>query len=884
MDKGYSFARVSHDSNDPKKDNDKLKLSYLITALRESVLWGFAPNNLKVLIIDDRLYDSEDNKNKIKDDIVGLLKICNKLSIECYGLFKSNKIKFSESIKRIIDGLNFPIEKIILEKTRSDFTTVCYGFNKLSFFDYLLVDLWYKDTESIRGLGLISELHHKLQEIARKGILSFKKADKDKLTASEEKLPEILAYSVSDDAETIQMAHRMGAAGYAPKKIPESLILAIVRAGLPLGQREATLFDFLISNNFPIIANVPRQITKNLFSSDIAGPDRNGQVKNNSHLEWLRKIPKSDLHVHFGTAIPIKWCYILSLISLIHWNDYWKCINRKSKYKKKILPVIKDIVNRLSRVIAETLSKPNTGGFRRTLLRKFSEEFKIAEVVFLKDVIAYLTKIHSGMLTEKQIACLINVLLGNIIFDENKWKELYKNAYERIKCLKDEVKKEKTQIHNLKLFRDCRYLIDSINLPKELPELDFLKLEKLNGATVEFDPLSEMLATDMVEHPYGLERYLAASDMVGSSLLQFTDTLLLASMSIPEWAAALKANNENENGDKKKSEPNEKYKNRDNVIHIELRATPQGFLRPYDFDMQDRTLAAKLICAGLEFGIKKLLKKPDSVSANLLLSIKRDRDRSSIMNLISIAVDMRDEYMRYLEINNKDISEVEGYMIPHVSGLDVAGIERNNLPADLQPYYREAFERCLLSTIHAGETESARSVRDAIFMLSASRIGHGLSIKKDAELKRMISDRGICVELCPKSNQFTNGFPVFSKQKEDTKKEDKDKNNSPYEYVYTDFRGKLIMSINTDNPTISHKTVNHLTFAYPLSEEFIWLAGMINEPLSRLEALHLIYNGFTSMFAPELAKKYIIGLADDEILSLLAEEYLDIDMRIGSEK
>ncbi|MBM2833871.1 MAG: hypothetical protein HW406_1032 [Candidatus Brocadiaceae bacterium] len=50
----------------------------------------------------------------------------------------------------------------------------------------------------------------------------------------------------------------------------------------------------------------------------------------------------------------------------------------------------------------------------------------------------------------------------------------------------------------------------------------------------------------------------------------------------------------------------------------------------------------------------------------------------------------------------KKISEAEGFMIPHVSGLDVAGIERNNLPAELHPFYKEAFERCLLSTIHAG--------------------------------------------------------------------------------------------------------------------------------------------------------------------------------------
>ena len=216
-------------------------------------------------------------------------------------------------------------------------------------------------------------------------------------------------------------------------------------------------------------------------------------------------------------------------------------------------------------------------------------------------------------------------------------------------------------------------------------------------------------------------------------------------------------------------------------------------------------------------------------------------------------------------------------MIPHVSGLDVAGIERNNLPAELHPFYKEAFERCLLSTIHAGETESAQSVKDAIFMLNASRIGHGLSIHQDEDLKQLISERRICVELCPKSNQFTNGFKVF---REEAKGKKDSIRLKEYVYNYDDIRGKMLLSINTDNPTISHKASHCESFAYPLSEEFIWLSGMINDKeqtlLSRLEVLSLIYNGFVSMFAPEQAKKAIISLADQEVLSILAAEYLDI--------
>lgn len=143
-------------------------------------------------------------------------------------------------------------------------------------------------------------------------------------------------------------------------------------------------------------------------------------------------------------------------------------------------------------------------------------------------------------------------------------------------------------------------------------------------------------------------------------------------------------------------------------------------------------------------------------------------------------------------------------------------------------------------------------------------------------LKQLISERRICVELCPKSNQFTNGFKVFREEAKGKKDSIRQK-----EYVYNndDIRGKMLISINTDNPTISHNASHCESFAYPLSEEFVWLSGMVNDkkqiPLSRLEVLSLIYNGFVSMFAPEQAKKSIISLADQEVLSLLAAKYLD---------
>ena len=896
----YTLSTVLHGGK-LKKTNDP-KLSYLITALRESILWSFkATQEFNILIIDDRAYKykpteeksivanlkkSEPN-DKIIIDIIKLIKVYKDVPINWYLLSGNGDDAFRNAITELLEekpSVNKYFARISLENNEKVKVEKVIKFNKFTEFNYLLVDLYLADSQKMEGLELISKLKHKIEEKTRRDVLTFEKPKKGKNCL----IPEILAYTISDDVETIQMAQRMGAAGYVHKENPEVLALSIVRAGAPLELKDATRLDYFTTNNFPCIASLPRQIIKDLFNSKISVPNADGQVEKADDLVWIRSIPKADNHVHFGTAIPLEWCYILSLISLYHWNNYWEnqCKEADGKYEKYNAK-IKTITKSIQKIIANTLnpSEDNeysikTVGFRRRFIHFFSKEYKTAEVTFPKDIINYLVKISDNLLNDNQIACLINVLLGSIILKKERWKELYRKAYVRVWCLQKELKKKENCniiIYNLKLFRDCRYQIENMQLPSSYKFIsdEFIKKFVSNDyGEINFDPLSEMLSTGKADNPYGLERYLASSCLVGSSLLQFADTVLLASMSIPEWAAAKKVKKNNETEKSAKGKHNEKVA--DNVIHLELRTTPQGLLNPYDSKKSNSTLASKLICVGLEYGIKKLLKTPSAVTANLLISIKRDRKREDIIPCINTAVDLRDEYFKYIKDNN--ISEAEGFMIPHVSGLDVAGIERNNLPAELQPFYKEAFERCLLSTIHAGETESAQSVKDAIFMLNASRIGHGLSIKHDEELKRLIAERRICVELCPKSNQFTNGIRVFREETKDIK--DKSVNQDEYVYNDDDFRGKMLLSINTDNPTISHKASSRDSFAYPISEEFIWLSGMINNekqiPLSRLEVLSLIYNGFVSMFAPEQAKKAIMSFADQEVLSLLAEEYLDI--------
>ena len=70
--------------------------------------------------------------------------------------------------------------------------------------------------------------------------------------------------------------------------------------------------------------------------------------------------------------------------------------------------------------------------------------------------------------------------------------------------------------------------------------------------------------------------------------------------------------------------------------------------------------------------------------------------------------------------------------------------------------YAEHFARCralgLHSLPHAGETEGADSIRQAVDDLGAERIGHGVRILEDPDLTARVAAAGILCEVCPTSN------------------------------------------------------------------------------------------------------------------------------------
>jgi adenosine deaminase len=84
-----------------------------------------------------------------------------------------------------------------------------------------------------------------------------------------------------------------------------------------------------------------------------------------------------------------------------------------------------------------------------------------------------------------------------------------------------------------------------------------------------------------------------------------------------------------------------------------------------------------------------------------------------------------------------------------VVGIDLTGIE-TGWPASLfKDFFVQARSMGMPITIHAGETEGPEEIWAAIDQLGASRIGHGTSAPKDADLVKELIKRKVILEVCP---------------------------------------------------------------------------------------------------------------------------------------
>lgn len=158
----------------------------------------------------------------------------------------------------------------------------------------------------------------------------------------------------------------------------------------------------------------------------------------------------------------------------------------------------------------------------------------------------------------------------------------------------------------------------------------------------------------------------------------------------------------------------------------------------------------------------------------------------------------------------EEAAELVDWMIelrhPRIVALSVDGNEA--VAGRTGPRFADAFRRAeaagLKRTVHAGESSGPEGIRDAIDLLKANRIDHGVRAIEDQFLVDELADRGIPLDMCVKSNLILGLAD--------------DRETHPLDELRT---AGVKVSLNTDDPAFCDTSLEHeyaaMTHAYSWS-------------------------------------------------------------------
>jgi len=161
-----------------------------------------------------------------------------------------------------------------------------------------------------------------------------------------------------------------------------------------------------------------------------------------------------------------------------------------------------------------------------------------------------------------------------------------------------------------------------------------------------------------------------------------------------------------------------------------------------------------------------------------------------------------------------------------IVAFGIGGDELSLPTQSFQEVYEQAEEYGMHRLIHAGEIGGPEKIWEAVEILGAERIGHGIGAIHDESLMEMLKERGITLEICPVSNLRTGALEVQM---------GKGATLSAHPFPSL-FRSGIPVALSTDDPAMFHTT---------LLEEYQHVYTM---GLSEGELMRVITQGFHSAF------------------------------------
>lgn len=172
-----------------------------------------------------------------------------------------------------------------------------------------------------------------------------------------------------------------------------------------------------------------------------------------------------------------------------------------------------------------------------------------------------------------------------------------------------------------------------------------------------------------------------------------------------------------------------------------------------------------------------------------------------------------------------------------VVGFDLAGGEAGNPATPHAPAFRHARDHGLACTCHAGEGAGAESVREAVHVCGAQRVGHGTHLVDDEDLMDECGARGIAIEACLTSNVQTRAT--------------RDYESHP---MRTYLARGLKVTLNTDNRLMSCTT---------LTDEYAHAVTSLGLGID--EVMRVARAGFECAFLPDDERAALVREADEAL-------------------
>lgn len=243
---------------------------------------------------------------------------------------------------------------------------------------------------------------------------------------------------------------------------------------------------------------------------------------------------------------------------------------------------------------------------------------------------------------------------------------------------------------------------------------------------------------------------------------------------------------------------------KENVKYLEMRFGPLLHLQ--------KGLTLDQIIGSAVKGMKKAEQLYD-IKGNYILSILRTMPKDRI---------------------NEVLDAGAKYLNDGVVAFDLAGSELSGFCHEFVPYAKYALDKGYRVTIHAGEQGDGQNVHDAVSLLGAERIGHGIHIKGHAEAYDLVKSEAIALETCPSSNIQTKAVDNLS--------------SHPIKAFHKD---GVLITINTDNRTVSNTT---------MTDEVRKVVEEFN--LSREDYFEIYKVSVEHSFASESVKQHLLQYAE----------------------